>query len=106
MHDLERAMRRWEKQQCHKWLQLTTLGTRFHECPARTIQPFCSSVPMQDPALGSSHNLGSGQNHLVLDDFFLRVADHALRLGPSMRISYYRENFNMDTGGRMRIGKS
>ena len=34
------------------------------------------------------------------------VADHALRLGPYMRISYYRENFNMDTGGRMRIGKS
>ena len=34
------------------------------------------------------------------------VADHALRLGPYMRISYYREDFNMDTGGRMRIGKS
>ena len=38
--------------------------------------------------------------------FFSGVADHALRLGPYMRISYYRENFNMDTGGRMRIGKS
>ena len=38
--------------------------------------------------------------------FFSGVADHALRLGPYMRISYYQENFNMDTGGRMRIGKS
>ena len=34
------------------------------------------------------------------------MADHALRLGPYMRISCYQENFNMDIGGRMRIGKS
>ena len=34
------------------------------------------------------------------------MADHALRLGPYMRISCYQENCNMDTGGRMRTGKS
>ena len=34
------------------------------------------------------------------------VADHALRLGPYMRRSCYQENFNMDTGGRMKHGKS
>ena len=46
--------------------------------------------------------------HLCGSPFFFSsgVADHALRLGPYMRISYYRENFNIDTGGRMRIGKS
>ena len=34
------------------------------------------------------------------------MADHALRLGPYMRRSCDQENFNMDTGGRMKHGKS
>ena len=38
--------------------------------------------------------------------FFSGMADHALRLGPYVRISCYQENCNMDTGGRMRTGKS
>ena len=43
---------------------------------------------------------------MVILFFSSGMADHALRLGPYMRISCYQENFNMDTGGRMRIGKS
>ena len=34
------------------------------------------------------------------------MADHALRLGPYMRRSCDQENFNMDTGGHMKHGKS
>ena len=32
-------------------------------------------------------------------------SDDTLRLGPYMR-SCYQEDFDMDTGGRMRVGKS
>ena len=40
-------------------------------------------------------------------DFFSSgVADHTLRLGPYVRRSCDQVNFNMDTGGRMKHGKS
>ena len=49
----------------------------------------------------------SAETSMFKRDFFSSgVADHALRLGPYMRISNYQENFSMDTGGRMRIDKS
>ena len=53
-----------------------------------------------DPQKGN----GLGQTKTCF--FSSGMADDALGLGPYMRISCYQEDFNMDTGGRMRVGKS
>ena len=65
------------------------------------------SGPLRNCPTSNQTKVATNHNQKQPQTFFSSgMADHALRLGPYMRISCYQENFNMDTGGRMRIGKS
>ena len=63
--------------------------------------------PILGPSGGTKNETAKSQNPQQRPFFFPSgMADHALRLGPYMRRSCDQENFNMDTGGRMKHGKS
>ena len=81
------------------------------DCVAEEVSDECwegwkKEKALQEYAFQCRSAIAVEQLYIFVFFFSSGVADHALRLGPYMRISYYRENFNMDTGGRMRIGKS
>ena len=67
----------------------------------------CSiAIPLGQPRNPGKHHSPDEWASRIASIFSSGLADHTLRLGPYMRISCYQENFNMDTGGRMQIGKS
>ena len=106
MRRKHRADSVWRQQASQQRVQHGGEG-RTHTGQAAELAPY-SHHPNNSKQHGALAKMGNMQVGLeTLNQlFFSGAADHALRLGPYMRISYYRENFNMDTGGRMRIGKS